>query len=108
MPDCDSAEDRTATPCIRSARDIKAALLRHAFDGHSKRTPAELIRLIQDAHTRSRTMPEDHQIILRHIDSTQPRAVMMLNALSGLLGLSLRYTDTAGRNFIMPENSTIQ
>lgn len=93
---------------VRSTKEIKASLLRRAFDGQSKYSPAQIIGMIQDATQRSKTLSEEHRDALKEIDTTQPRSVMMLNALARHLGVQERYTDTTGRNFVMPENLTIQ
>jgi hypothetical protein len=93
---------------VRTAREIKAELLKRAWEGKSKYTPAELIRMIQAAFTRTNTMPEEHVKILQEIDSTQPRGIMMLNALAAEAGLMRRYTNAPSCHLIIPDNMTIQ
>jgi hypothetical protein len=93
---------------VRTSKDIKADLLHRAIHGQSKYSSTEMILLIQWICSRSQTMPETHQKTLQGIDSTQPRSVMMLNAVAELLGHSCRYTETTGRNFIMPDSTTLQ
>src|SRR5688500_619079 len=95
-------------PFVRTTKEIKAALLRRAREGQSRHTPAEVIGMIQAACTRAKTIPAEHEKILREIDDSQPRSVMMLNALAAKLGLMERYTDTTSRNFIEPNNFTLQ
>ncbi|MGZ9098032.1 MAG: hypothetical protein ACXW30_07040 [Micavibrio sp.] len=105
----DPSEGRDETKAlVRSRKEIKAGLLRRAFDGESKYSPAQIIGMIQDATRRSKSLSEEHRDALMEIDTTQPRSVMMLNALARHMGTPLRYTDKTGRNFIAPDNLTIQ
>ena len=91
MKDENTSPGREDSATIRSAYDIKADLLRRAFDGQTKRTTAELIRLMCEAHMRSETVPEDHQKVLAEIELGQPRGVLMLNALAAWMGSDVRY-----------------
>lgn len=45
----------------RSRLDLKKKLLRKAFDGHSSRTPAQMIALITEHLRRAREIPDEHQ-----------------------------------------------
>ncbi len=85
---------RPGKKTIRSAREIKQGMLRRAFDGQSRYTPTEVISMISEASSRSRTMPADHQAALREISFGQARGVMMLNALARHEGSNVRYADT--------------
>ncbi|HEY8190590.1 MAG TPA: hypothetical protein VIF12_07880 [Micavibrio sp.] len=93
---------------VRTAKEIKAKLLKRAWEGKSKYTPAELIRMMQDAFARTNDMPEEHIKALQEIDATQPRGVMMLNALAAEAGLMRRYTNAPSCHLIIPDNMTIQ
>lgn len=107
------ASDNDKDKTVRSTREIKAGLLRRAFDGELKYTPTEMIDMIQQATRRSRTLSEEHRDTLRNIDPSQPRSVLMLNALAQHEGSDKRFVDEStrkdeGRTFVMPDHLTMQ
>ena len=99
----DPSEGRPAggKKTVRSTKEIKAGMLRRAFDGQSKYTSTEVISMILEATHRSKEIPEEHVTALQEIDSTQPRSVMMLNTMARHLGNNERYTDTTNKNLFM-------
>lgn len=110
-----SGEDKDTRATIRSAKDIKAGLLRRAFDGTSKYTSTEIIAMIQEGTRNARNLPPEHREALKEIDSSQPRSVLMLNALARHEGLSERWRDESqkttgksGKTFVMPDHLTMQ
>lgn len=84
---------------VRSTKEIKAGMLRRAFDGQSKYTPTEVISMILEAGQRAKDIPEDHRAALQEIDSSQPRSVLMLNALSRHMGSNERYVDATTKTY---------
>lgn len=98
----------TEIKTVRTTKEIKADLLRRALSGNSGHTPGQMILLIQWICSRSRSLSQDHSDALNEVDSSQPRAVMSLNAQARYLGLPIRYAETSGGHFFMPETSTIQ
>lgn len=83
---------------IRSSREIKAGLLRRAFDGLTKRPASEIISMLNAAYKRSAEMPKEHQEILNDIIPGQPACILRLNAQMRAEGRPERYIDTS--NFV--------
>lgn len=114
MPkDMTESEDNKTN--VRSTKDIKAGLLRRAFDGQSKYSPTEIIELIQSATRRSRSLSEEHRDALNAIAPNQPRSVLMLNALARHAGIPTHFTDESSKEsaakekiFVMPDHLTMQ
>ncbi len=111
----DLTQDDTTKTNVRSTKDIKAGLLRRAFDGTSKYSPTEIIELIQSATRRSRSLSEEHRDALNAIAPNQPRSVLMLNALARHEGVPTHFTDESGNGsaakekvFVMPDHLTMQ
>jgi hypothetical protein len=86
--DCPS-EGRTSngskTVSTRSRKDLKAALMRMAFDGVSAHSPAEMILLIQWRLSASKPSAA-HADILDDINAygfeTPPRSILLLDAMA--------------------------
>ena len=116
MPkDLTEDKDNNGKSSIRSTKDIKAGLLRRAFDGTSNYTPTQIIALIQSATRRSRSLSEEHREALNAIDPNQPRSVLMLNALARHEGVPMHFTDETRKEsaekekvFVMPDHLTMQ
>ena len=88
-------------PTVRSAREIKAGLLKRAFA--NDRGP-EMIALILERGRRAREVPMDHIEALCQIDDNQPRAVRMLNRIAEEEGSEKRFSDISG---MKPPTSSI-
>lgn len=87
MSDDGPLEGRTGTAIShRSRKDLKAALMRAAFDGQSAYSPAEMILLIQWRLGASHIPPAHADMVAEMRkgadDEETPRSVMMLNAIS--------------------------
>jgi len=93
---------------VRSTKEIKAGMLRRAFDGQSKYSPTEVISMILAANHRSKNIPEEHRAVLNEIDISQPRSVLMLNAISRHLGNQERYIDATTAKPQVPGPLTLQ
>lgn len=104
QPESQNGEKKKA---VRTTKEIKAGMLRRAFDGQSKYTPTEVISMILAANHRSRDIPEEHRAVLNEIDSSQPRSVLMLNAISRHLGNQERYVDATAKTYV-PGPLTLQ
>lgn len=105
--DQQGSQDGDKKKSVRTTKEIKAGMLRRAFDGQSKYTPTEVISMILAANHRSKDIPEEHRAVLNEIDSSQPRSVLMLNAISRHLGNQERYVDATAKTYI-PGPLTLQ
>jgi hypothetical protein len=89
MPDFCPSERRTPygpdTVSTRSRKDLKAALMRMAFNGESRHSPTEMILLILWRLGASQPSPA-HMQILDEINpygfESAPRSVLMLDAMA--------------------------
>lgn len=75
----------TGTTARGALWELKSRLMRRAFDGQSRHTPAEMILLIQWRLSAS-NIRDNHQKLLDSLNpfgiENQPRSVMMLNRLA--------------------------
>lgn len=78
----DNAESR---PLVTSVKELKASLMRRAFDGQSKHTPAQMMLLIQ-WRLSANNITEQDRAVLDDVNSFNlsdpPRSVLMLDALA--------------------------
>lgn len=88
MPDNDDPSEgrvNSTNPARSALWELKSRLMRRAFDGESRHTPAEMILLIQWRLSASNIAVE-HRKLLDAINpfgmENQPRSVMMLNRLA--------------------------
>jgi len=85
------ADDKTieeyirSKPSVQSVGDLKKSLMRRAWDGESKHTPAQMILLIQWRLSANRLTEQDKAVLddVKACESfDQPRSVLMLNAIT--------------------------
>lgn len=90
---------------VRTAQDIKSGLLKRAW-ATSEEAGQKMEALINEASSRASTLPDKHLETLREIDDSQPRSVMMLNALAKNDGMPVYYTDSSAE-LPAPEKPTL-
>lgn len=61
--------------------ELKRSLLRRAWDGESRFTPAQIIAAINERHVRANALSQEHAVALARIDDEEPRTVRALNLL---------------------------
>jgi hypothetical protein len=72
-------------PAVQSVGELKKSLMRRAWDGQSKHTPAQMILLIQWRLSANRVTEQD-RAVLDDLNSFKmsdpPRSILMLDALA--------------------------